>query len=427
MTKHMKYSFTTLPNGLRVITVPMQERDSAGVAIWVRAGGRFEALKLSGVSHFLEHMLFKGTRTRTARQIKEEIEGVGGMLNAFTGEESTCYFAKLLVNHFPKALEVLSDMVNHASLSQEEYKKEKTVILEEIKMYRDLPSQHVHDLMGELLWPRQPLGRPVSGTPETVSGITRRAMADYKKQYYHPKNIVVTVSGSVDPDDVVRRVEECFVQKSDLPAAHFSKAAAHQMRPRFQFLEKKIEQTHLVIGLHGLSRFDPDRYALGVLNILLGSNMSSRLFEEVREKRGLAYEIRSGLSFYHDTGAVTVSAGLDAAKLPEAVRVILRELGKLCLKLVSEGELRRAKDYFMSQLYMALEDTLDHLLWVGERVLDQNELPDRQQIHKEIEAVTAQDIREIAKRLFKTNKLNLAVVGPVDSKIQNRVRKEFEI
>ena len=169
------------------------------------------------------------------------------------------------------------------------------------------------------------------------------------------------------------------------------------------------------------------RYALGILNILLGSNMSSRLFEEVREKRGLAYEIRSGLSYFHDTGAVTVSAGLEAAKLPAAVRVILRELGKFCDQPVSEGELRRAKDYFMSQLYMALEDTLDHLLWVGERVLDCNELPDRQKIHKEIETVTQRDIQEIARRLFKTNKLNLAVIGPVDSKIQNRVRKEFEM
>ncbi len=423
----MHYSLTALPNGVRVITVPMQDRASAGVAIWVRAGGRFESRPLSGVSHFLEHMLFKGTPSRTARQIKEQIEGVGGMMNAFTGEESTCYFAKLLVPHFPKALEVLSDMVNHASLSLEEYKKEKPVILEEIKMYRDLPSHHVQDVMSEMLWPDQPLGRPIAGTPETVEGITRQAMARYKKQYYHPKNIVVTVSGSVDPEEVARRVKDCFVQKSTLVKAHFPKASSHQTKPRIQFLEKKSEQTHLVIGLHGLSRFDPARYALGILNIMLGSNMSSRLFEEVREKRGLAYEIRSGLSYYHDAGVVTVSAGLEAAKLPEAVRVILRELGKLCTKNVSEGELRRAKDYFMSQLYMALEDTLDHLLWVGERVLDRDELPDRQQIHKEIEAVTAGDIQEMAKRLFRTSQLNLAVIGPVDSKIQNRVRKEFEI
>ncbi len=423
----MNYSFTTLPNGLRIITVPMRDRASAGVAIWVRAGGRFESRPLSGVSHFLEHMLFKGTPSRTARQIKEQIEGVGGMMNAFTGEESTCYFAKLLVPHFPKAIEALSDMVNHASLSLEEYKKEKPVILEEIKMYRDLPSQHVQDVMSEMLWPDQPLGRPIAGTPETVAGITREAMVRYKKQYYHPKNIVVTVSGSVDPEDVASRVKDCFVQKSALSRAHFPKASSRQTKPRIHFLEKKTEQTHLVIGLHGLCRFDPARYALGILNIMLGSNMSSRLFEEVREKRGLAYEIRSGLSYYHDTGAVTVSAGLEAAKLPNAVRVILRELGKLCAKSVSEGELRRAKDYFMSQLYMALEDTLDHLLWVGERVLDRDELPDRQQIHKEIEAVTPGDIQEMAKRLFKTNQLNLAVIGPVDSKIQDRVRKEFEI
>ena len=269
----MNYSLTTLPNGLRVLTVPMKERDSAAVAIWVRTGGRFEPKKISGVSHFLEHMLFKGTTRRTTRQIKEEIEGVGGMLNAFTGEESTCYFAKLLAEHFPKALDVLSDMVNHATLDPSEVHKERTVILEEIKMYRDLPSHEVHELMGELLWPSQPLGRPIAGTQETVSALSRAAIGSYKKSFYHPKNILVSVSGPVDPEDVLAQAKDFFPQKSSLSASKFSKALSRQTRPRTHFVEKQTEQTHFVIGLHGLSRFHPDRYKLGILNVILGANM----------------------------------------------------------------------------------------------------------------------------------------------------------
>ena len=421
------YGFETLPNGLRVITVPMGERESAAVAIWVRAGARFETKKISGVSHFLEHMLFKGTKKRNTRQIKLEIEGVGGVMNAFTGEESTCYFAKLLAPHYPKALDVLSDMVNHAALVPEEFNREKTVILEEIKMYRDLPSQHVHDLLGELLWPHQPLGWPIAGTVETASGITRAQTVDYKKRFYHPKNIVVTVSGPVDAWEVKEKAGEYFPDATGQPEARFSPAVSRQRAAKTLFVEKKTEQTHLAIGLHGLSRFDPDRYKLGILNVILGSNMSSRLFEEVREKRGLAYEVRSGTSFYHDTGALIISAGVDAAKAPIAVRVILRELGKLKKTLVSEGELRRAKDYFMSQLYMALEDTLDHLLWVGERVLDRGELPDKERLKQAIESVTREDVRNVAEKLFVTSHLNLALIGPVGGKSQHRIRKGFEI
>lgn len=423
----MRYFLKTLPNGLRVITVPMKDRDSASVAIWVKAGARYESAKLSGVSHFLEHMLFKGTSKRSTRQIKEEIEGVGGALNAFTGEESTCYFAKLLVEHFPRALDVLSDMINGASLSQKEMEKERTVILEEIKMYKDLPGHQVHDMMGELMWPHQPLGRPISGTEKTVAELSRTEMVSYKKKFYQPKNIIVSVSGGVDPEEVLRQVDEHFPQKTSLSASHFSKAAAKQSRPRTCFYEKTSEQTHFVIALRGLSRFHPDRYKLGLLNVILGSNMSSRLFEEVREKRGLAYEIRSGASFYHDAGILSISAGVEKNKAPMAIKVILKELEKFRRSLVSEGELRRAKDYFMAQLYLAIEDTLEHLLWVGERVLDGGEVPDHDKIRRSLEAVTRQDIQQVARNLFVNRGLNLALIGPIGGKVQKEIHSAFEL
>lgn len=423
----MNYHFSTLPNGIKVITVPMRDRESASVAIWLRVGARFETKKVSGVSHFIEHMLFKGTKTRNTRQIKQEIEGVGGLLNAFTGEESTCYFAKLLNQHYPKALEVLADMVNHAVFNAVELEKERTVILEEIKMYRDLPAHFVYDLMGELLWPNQALGRPISGDVETVSGISRREMLDYKGHYYHPKNILVCVSGPVQHQEVLRHAKHLFPQSASYSLSKFKNAVSRQSKPRTLFMDKQTEQTHLVIGMHSFSRHHPDRYKLGLLNIILGANMSSRLFEELREKRGLAYEIKSGVGFYEDTGSVTISAGVETKKVPTAIAVILKELHKIRKSGVHDGELRRAKDYFLSQLSMALEDTMDHGLWLGERMLYSDKLPDLHEIRQGIEAVKTADIREVARRIFKTSSLNLSLIGPLTDKMQDRIKNDFEI
>ncbi|MDA9101340.1 insulinase family protein [Omnitrophica bacterium] len=423
----MNYFLSTLPNGVRVVTVPMQERDSASVAIWVQTGGRFESKKESGISHVLEHMLFKGTKRRTTRQIKEEIEGVGGVLNAFTSEEVTCYFAKLLKEHYPRALDVLSDMVNHATLDGGELMKEKTVILEEIKMYRDLPAHHVHELLGELLWRGHPLGRPIAGTVESVAAMTRKQVVEYKKRYYQPKNILVSVSGPVQHYEVLDLVKRHFPQTGYGRASKFQTFRGKQSVPRAHFMEKDTEQTHFALGLHGYSKSHPDRYSLGLLNIILGANMSSRLFEQVREKRGLAYEIRSSLSFYQDTGAVTISAGVETKKTAMTLAVILKELEKLKRKPVTDGELRRAKDYFMSQLYLALEDTLDHVLWVGERALEKQELPDPHKIRQRIEAVSRESILQTARKLFVTSNLNFSLIGPVHQTVQARIRRDLKI
>lgn len=421
------YPVTKLSNHLQVLTVPMKDRESAAVAIWARVGGRYEPRRLSGISHFLEHMLFKGTRRRTSQQIKREVEGVGGALNAFTGEESTCYFAKLLVRHFPRAFDVLSDMIKEASLDIREMDRERTVILEEIKMYRDQPSQYVHELMGELLWPDQPLGRSLAGTAETVAAIHRKDMAEYKQKYYQPQNILVSVSGAVSHGQVLELARKYFSPLKAGKGSRFKKARAVQAKPRFQFVEKDTEQTHLVIGFHGLSKRDPRRYALGVLNILLGANMSSRLFEEVREKRGLAYEIRSSVGHYQDTGSVTVSAGVENRKAADAIEVILRELGKVARRPVGRDELRRAKEYFLAQFLMGLEDTLDHLLWVGEKLLYSDEVQSREEIAREIEKVTREDVQSVAKQIFQTARANLTLIGPLKEKGQGEIKRSFEI
>lgn len=423
----MAYQLTTLENGLRVLTVPMANRESAAVAVWVKAGGRYEPKKISGISHFLEHMMFKGTLTRNTRQIKEEIEGVGGILNAFTGEEMTAYFAKLLKQYYPRALDVLSDMVLHSTLPADELAKERTVILEEIKMYRDVPSHHVQDLMGELLWPDQPLGRTLAGSPQTVSRMTRADLLKYKKNYYHNSNILVSVSGDVDHGEVVERVAGIYKTRQTKAPSVFVPAKSAQTKPRTHYYEKATEQTHLVIGLHALPRMHPDRYKLGLLHVILGANMSSRLFEEVREKRGLAYEIKSGISGYQDAGAFMVSAGVKTKKVVRAVTVILGELAKIREAFVKPGELRRAKDYFMSQVSLGVEDTLDHLLWAGEKALCSGELPDKAEIRQKIEAVTFEDIRQVAQKIFRTGNLNLSLIGPVPEKMQHKITRNFSM
>ncbi len=421
------YEQSVLDNGLKVITNRLEGRQSVGLAIWVKVGGRYESKKLSGVSHFVEHMLFKGTKKRTTKEIKENIEGVGGMLNAFTSEESTCYFVKIPRDRFQHAYDVLQDMVNDATLTVEEFNKERTVILEEIKMYLDLPSQHVHEVMSELLWANQPLGRPIAGTIETITKMKRNELYGHVRSYYHPANILVTVSGDIDHNDFVERTEKYFAKRpaKELSKYHEAKDTSSKAT-QYRLINKKTEQTHFVIGFHGLPRNHEDRYKLGILNVILGGNMSSRLFEEVREQRGLAYEIKSGLSFFQDTGSIAISAGVEPKKGPLAVRVIMKELGKMKRTPVSKNELRRAKDYFLGQFLLGLEDTLDNALWYGERVLYGGDLPRVEDIRREVEKVKESDIQDLAGRFFKSSDIHLALIGPLDSKYETSIKSECQ-
>ncbi len=419
------YLFNQLPNGLRVVTIPMPNRNSAAVAVWVGVGSRYEPANINGISHFLEHMVFKGTRRRTTRQIKEEIEGVGGSLNAFTSEESTCYFAKLLHRDHGKALDVLSDMVLNARLAEEEFRKEKPVVLEEIKMYRDQPAQHVQDLIGQLLWEQHPLGRPIAGTQKTVSAMKRAQMKRFMENHYQPGNMLVVVAGPVDHGQVLRETRKLFPSSRKLKRGKFVKGHATQGAPRTLLLEKDTEQVHFVIGFHSLSRYDRKRHVLNLLHVLLGANMSSRLFEEVREKRGLAYDIRSQLSFFEDTGSFQICAGVETGKTVQAIRVILRELQRISQRPVGSREMARARDYYLNQLDMTLEDTLDHVLWAGERLLYSGQVPDTDNIRKSIEQVTAQDIQQLAQKLFRNQNLNLTLIGPINGRMQGQIQNRF--
>lgn len=420
------YELTKLPNGLRVLTVPMKGRQSCGVAVWIRTGARYESHQEAGISHFLEHMLFKGTTSRSAQQIKQAVEGVGGSMNAFTGEEMTCYFAKLLKLQMPVAMEVLADMVLNSTFPEAEVEKERYVILEEIKMYKDLPSHEAHEKMSSLLWPKHSLGRPIAGTQESVTALKRTDLVNYQERYYGPANMLVSVAGDVRHQDVLKQVKKHFNFRGKVKASSFDKASFLREGQRIWIKTKKIEQTHLVLAFQGLARVHPDRYKLSLLHVMLGANMSSRLFEEVREKRGLAYEIKSGLVSYIDTGAFIVSAGVEAKKAPECIRVVLNELSQISKQPPSAEELKRAKDFFMSQICMGVEDTLDNLLWAGDRVISGRNVPDLTKIRKNIQSVTSEQISAVAKQLFQSSKLYFTAVGPISDSLKSQMQKALK-
>lgn len=420
------YRKTILENGLRIVSHEMPEMQSAALGLWIKVGGRYESSRNKGISHFLEHLLFKGSKKYSYRKIKESIEGVGGSLNGFTSEEVTCYLAKIPSRHLRIALDVLSDMVLNPALPSLEIEKERTVILEEIKMYKDQPQIYVYDLLDQLLWPSQPLGTPVIGTAESVSQIKREEIRAFKNRYYIPCNIVVSVAGQVKHDKLVKEVKGIFPLSKKEKIDVFLRAQEGQTDPQLEIFHKDTEQTHMALGFHSLARTHPLKHALGLLNIVLGANMSSRLFNELREKRGLAYEIGTVVKRYQDTGVFLVHAGIDNQKVSPAVNLILRELKKCKRELISPDEFNRAKEFYLGQLMLALEDTLDHMLWIGEYTLSLDRAYSLKEIMREVGRVKREDIREVAQNVFQERKLNLALIGPIQGKREN-IYKELHI
>lgn len=394
----------------------MPGRESAALGIWIKAGGRYESFSNKGISHFLEHLLFKGTKKYSCRKLKESIEGVGGSLNGFTSEELTCYLAKIPAKYLESALNVLSDMVLNPTLPEAEVEKERTVVLEEIKMYKDQPQSYVYELLDELLWPKQPLGAPITGTFESVNSIKRKDLYSFKQRFYTPQNLVVSVAGALDYDKFIKATKNIFSKAKAKGLNTFIRARKEQERPAFKVFHKDTEQTHLALGLHSFPRQHPLKHALGLLHIILGANMSSRLFNEVREKRGLAYEIGTAVKRFQDTGAFMVHAGIDNRKVPDAISLILAELAKSKDKLVTLDEFKRAKEFYLGQLSLALEDTLEHMLWIGEYTTSLNKTHSLKDIITEVNKVTREDIRRVAEYIFCDNKLNLALIGPLKDK-----------
>lgn len=417
-----------LDNGLILVTNHMPRMESMSIGIWIRAGSRNENEKNSGISHFLEHMLFKGTLSRTCKKLKEDIEGRGGSLNGFTAEELSCFLAKVSHKHASIALEVLSDMILNAAIDPKEVERERGVIVEEIRMYHDLPNHRVHDMLSEIMWPGSSLGFPITGTIDSVKAISRKDIVVYRDSNYVPGNIVIALCGNLNQKDIESKVKNIFASSPvKTKTASLENFCNNQSRPAVKILRKDTEQTHLSMGLHSFGKNHKDKYALGLLHVILGANMSSRLFENIREKKGLAYEIGTEVKKYSETGAFLVHAGTEHKKVKKAIECILEELKEIKENYVTAGELKRAKEFFKVQLLMALEDTLEHMLWLGDHATSLNKLPNRKEIIKKVEAVTRDDIKRVSKDIFNSSGLNIAIIGDIGNEEQKEIEKELEL
>jgi len=404
---------TSLDNGLRVLTFTMPHTRAVSVSFFVGTGARYETEEVAGVSHFVEHMLFKGTTRRpTARHISEAIEGIGGYSNAYTDQETTTYWAKVAAPHFTEAADVLIDMLRCSTFDPAEIEKERRIIAEEINMTIDMPDQWVGILLGQVVWPDHPLGRDVAGTHETVAGITRDKLLEHMEHHYLPGRTVVSVAGNVTYQEVAETITERLREWPSAPAAGYLPAPDGASSPRWLVEDRPTEQGHLCLAVPGLPRAHPDRFVLGLLNAVLGEGMSSRLFLEVREAQGLAYAVDSSPSMLDETGLLVVYAGVDPERAPQAIRAVLGELDRLRQEPVPEAELNKAREYVKGRLVLGLEDSGAVSAWYGRQalLLDQILTPD--DVIAAYDAVAAADVQRLAQTLFTGGQLYLAAVGP---------------
>ncbi len=407
------YQKTTLDNGLRVITVTMPHTHSVSICIFIGVGSRYETKAEAGVSHFIEHLLFKGTPKRTtAKAISEAIEGVGGILNGGTDKELTLYWCKVAQPHFELALDVLTDMLLHSKFDPQDIEKERQVIIEEINMSKDSPAQRVDMLIDGLLWPEHPLGRDIAGSKESVAAITRQVMLDYQQGQYLPDNTVVTIAGNMQHQEMVTAVSQAIGNWTNQRERSGYSAYKEQPVQRLHVETKDTEQAHLCLALPGLSLFHPKRFTLDLLNVILGVGMGSRLFSEIRDKLGLAYSIHSYVDHFLDSGSVTVSAGVEPKNLLTVIKAILEQLS-LLRQIVPESELSKAKELSKGRLLLRMEDSRNVAGWVGGQEILTGRILSVDQVISIIDAITADELKQLAQELLVGSKLRLAVVGHV--------------
>lgn len=409
----LNYEKTTFANGLRILSCAMPHTYSVSVGFYLSAGSRYENEDLAGASHFLEHMLFKGTTRRPSPQaIAAQIEGHGGVFNASTGQESTVFWAKMPQPHMGLALDVLADMLRSSLILPTEVEKERRVILEEISASQDVPEELVSLAVNSITWPDHPLGRDVAGTPISVGGMTKASLQGFMATHYGPQNTVLIVTGDVQHDQVVAATAGLLGDWQQGDARSYAPAPPNSSTPQVAVIQRPIEQTHLIMHLPGISRRDEQRYALGMLNVVLGEGMSSRLFLEIRERLGLAYAVDSYTSFMSDTGVIGVYAAVDPAEARTTLAAVARELVRLRSETLDAETLGIAREFSKGRLLLGMEDTLSVASWFGrQEILDEEILTVEDAIGK-LEAVTAEDIQQTAQRLIHPHGARLAIVGP---------------
>jgi predicted Zn-dependent peptidase len=400
----------TLPNGLVVITEPMEHVHSVSVGAWLRSGSRREPPELNGISHFIEHMLFKGTRRRTAEDIAREVDSVGGMLDAFTSKEMVCFNTRVLDEHLPKAFDVLSDMLLEPKFALEDIDREKSVILEEISMTQDNPEDLVHELFTQNFWNSHALGRPILGTRETVSAFTRETIESWFRHWYAPNKLVITAAGRLEHARFVDLVADRFAKLAPSPTG--GPDPVPQPAPHITLRKKnELEQVHICIGVPALPMPDSRRFAVSVLNNVLGGGMSSRLFQNVRERQGLAYAIFSELNAYKDVGTLSVYAGTSLETSRKVVRCVLEEFRRLKDQPLSAEELRRSKDHLKGATLLALEGTGQRMNSLARYHLYFNRHFTPQELIAMLESVTPEEVQQIAREFFRRERIAASVVG----------------
>ena len=406
------YQRSVLDNKLRVLTSTMAHTQSVSMVICVGAGSRYESDELAGVSHFIEHLPFKGTESwPTARAVSEAIEGVGGVMNASTDREMTVFWCKVALLHYKTAFAVLMDMVLHSRLDPEDVEKEREVIQEELRMTYDQPSYRVDLLIDEAMWPDQAMGRDVGGTPETVAEIKQKDIREYMHQQYNPANTVVAVAGNVTHEEVVDMLAETTRNWKPLESLDWEPATDNVDGPLVKVERRHSDQTHLCLGVPGVSLTHPDRYTFNLMNTILGDGMSSRLFLNLREEQGLAYDVHSSSSNYRDTGALVVYCGVEPSKTNDAVKTIVKEFQGMH-QAPSEQELNKAREYTKGGLLLRMEDTRAVASWLGAQELLQDSVRTPQEVVESLDAVTPADIARVAEKFLNDEKMRLAVVGP---------------
>ncbi len=409
----MGYVKTQLKNGVRVITNSMPHTQSVSTILYYGVGSRYEEDRIAGISHYIEHMVFKGTKKRpTAKDISEAIEGVGGVLNASTGREITNYWAKVPKTHFALSFDVLSDMLLNANFDPAEIEKERKVIIEELHQTLDSPPELVNEDINAVLWGAQPVGRDIGGSDATVGAISREDLLNYMEKYYLPADMVVSVAGNIEHEEVLRLVEDTLGQlpAGERPVAKPAKTL--EGGPHIHIYFKETEQANLCLAVPSLNYTDPRRYVLSMMDTIMGSGMSSRLFQEIREERGLAYTVDSYSNQLSDTGAWIVYSGVDPDNIDDTIRAIIGEMKKLRDEKVPESELLKAKEYNKGRMLLGLEDTRSVASWAGGQELLLDRILTVEEVVEYIEAVTTDQIYELAQEMFTPENLRLSVVGP---------------
>lgn len=418
--KPIDFSVDELEGGARLVTAPMPDRASVSLALMFSVGSRYESDRLGGISHFIEHLFFKGTPRRPSAQlIAEAIEGVGGVMNASTDKEVTTYWTKVPDTHLELAADVLFDIVSDSRLTPEDIERERTVILEELKMYQDLPQDHVHSLFEEIMWPGHPLGRDIGGTLASVAALGRDDLVQFVSDYYGRSKLVISASGMVDSAGMTKLISERLALTGKAAGNGHQPPPPALTAPAVRLQRKDTEQAHICIGTRALSYLDEDRYNLDLLNTILGEGMSSRLFLEIREKRGLAYDVHSYTSKHLDCGYFAVYTGVDPSKAEEAVEAIVRELRRVIDVDVPEVELEKARQFTLGRLKLGLESTNAMASWLGQQQLLAGRVRTLDEVVNAIESVTVESVRRVAKKVL-DQPLQMAVIGPFDSDVPFR-------